>query len=133
MRVLITLLIMTAFPFSLWANQVVPRLSPFLASQSAAVSSIGNGFQPNKKRQKQLLEHFDLSSLEYVGSLRQQNKQWGLVQDEKGKVHTVHVGSYIGKYDGKILQINPQKMVLEQWLPKGRGNYQQEQVDMNLK
>lgn len=133
MRAFIIVLIACVLPVSVWANKAAPRLSPFMASQAASVSTVGNGYKPNSKRQKQLLEHFDLDHLQYVGLIRQSDKNWGLIQDEKGKVHTVHVGSYIGKHDGKIMRISRQKLVLEQWLPKGRGQYQQEQFEMNLK
>lgn len=129
LAVLVTSLV--CVPLWVSAGEVPQRHSPFVPMNSIQV--YGEGYQPEQNRQKQILERFDLSSLHYVGVIRQQDKKWGLVQDEAGKIHTIQVGSYLGKHEGKVIAIYKDKMTLEQWLPQSRGQFRKDQVEMSLK
>lgn len=120
------------FSLPLWAIESLVRQSPFVATRSVAVL-LSPGEGPTQNRQKELLEQFDLSHLSYVGLIQQGPKKWGLIQDEAGQVHSIHVGSYMGKSDGKVIAIQPEKIVLEQWLPQNQGQFQKESVELSLK
>ena len=73
-------------------------------------------------RNREELESFELDSLRMVGTLEDQNTQWGIVRDPNGTVHRVKVGNYMGTNIGKILNIFEDRIELREIIrnPEGR-------------
>ena len=73
-------------------------------------------------RNREELESFELDSLRMVGTLEDQNTQWGIVRDPGGTVHRVKVGNYMGTNIGKILNIFEDRIELREIIrnPDGR-------------
>jgi type IV pilus assembly protein PilP len=73
-------------------------------------------------RNREELESFELDSLRMVGTLEDQNTQWGIVRDPDGTVHRVKVGNYMGTNIGKILNIFEDRIELREIIrnPDGR-------------
>ena len=92
----------------------VPKAEP--------VKRADNGVHPDQHRRKEALEAYDLSSLQFVGTL-QQNTLWALIRAPDGVIHRVQVGNYLGKNNGKILSISDNKVILKEIVPDPQGGY----------
>jgi len=57
-------------------------------------------------RPKEVLEAFDISTLKLVGIYAIHGKRVAMLEDSQGIGHTVHVGNYMGKLNGKITAID---------------------------
>ncbi|MEK8089461.1 pilus assembly protein PilP [Thermithiobacillus plumbiphilus] len=67
---------------------------------------IAKGPRPNSNRVRQVLEEFDLGSLNLVGIVRDVKGQpWGLIKTPDGKVYRVTLGNYLGRNDGRVVEI----------------------------
>ncbi len=73
-------------------------------------------------RPKEPLEAFDLSSLRLVAIYAIHGQQVAMVEDNEGTGHTVRVGDYMGKYNGKVTAIDASGVhLLEEMInPKGK-------------
>jgi type IV pilus assembly protein PilP len=70
-------------------------------AQLQAISAV----KPDKNRPKEFLEQFTLDSLQMVGRLERGQGAWTLIRDPEGGVHRVTVGNYLGRHDGKIMEM----------------------------
>lgn len=100
-----------------------PFLAPSLQSMQAQQSQ-ESAVKPDLNRVKDALENFDLSELVYRGRVvATDGKVYGLVQLPDGFVQKVQVGEYMGKSDGKILEITPTQINLEEIVPDARMGF----------
>ena len=81
-----------------------------------------NGIQPDQNRRKEALETFELSELQFVGTL-EQDQIWALVRAPDGVIHRVQVGNYMGRNYGKIVSISESEIQLREIVPNGRGGF----------
>jgi type IV pilus assembly protein PilP len=58
-----------------------------------------------------------------VGTLKLAGQNYGLVQVKDGRVQRVLVGGYIGQNEGRISEITPSKITLNEIVPDGLGGY----------
>ncbi len=70
-------------------------------AQLQAVSAI----KPDPNRPKEFLEQFTFDSLRMVGTLERGDEAWTLIKDPEGGVHRVSVGNYLGRHNGKIIEM----------------------------
>lgn len=76
------------------------------------------GVKPDTARPKQPLEFYELAELVYRGKVVAPNgKEYALVQLPDGMVREVQVGEYMGKNFGRILEITPTQINLEEIVP----------------
>lgn len=94
--------------------------SPFVASLPAAS---GGGIRPDSHRNREFLEGVPLDTLKMVGTLRQANRTYGLIQTKDGLIHRVQPGNYVGQNDGKIQTITDSKITVVEIVPDGMGAY----------
>ena len=78
---------------------------------------------PDSTRPKQPLEAFPLDTLSMVGTLEQNEQQWGLIKDPQDIVHRVQVGHYMGESEGRITLIDESAIYLVEIVPDGIGGY----------
>lgn len=103
------------------------RRSPFVApslenlqAQQVQESAV----KPDVNRPREPLEEFDLAELVYRGRVTAPDgKEYGLVQLPSGFIEEVSVGEYMGKSDGKILEITPTQINLEEIVPDTRMGF----------
>jgi type IV pilus assembly protein PilP len=81
-----------------------------------------NGISPDRTRRKEALEAFELSELQFVGTLEQE-QIWALVRAPDGVIHRVQNGNYMGSNDGKIVSISETELTLKEIVPSGRGGF----------
>lgn len=88
---------------------------------------------PDPTRPKEPLEAYSLDELRMVGTLEQGQKRWALIIAPKGKVHQVQVGNYLGRNNGKIVEIMTTRLELTELVEEKPGEWQQRQASMALK
>lgn len=81
-----------------------------------------NGIHPDTNRRKEALEEFELSDIQFVGTL-EQDQVWALVRSPDGVIHRVQVGNYMGRNHGMILAISESELKLKEIVPNGRGGF----------
>ena len=84
--------------YEMFVYQVVAKRSPFDKPVSIypIYEQAQSALRPNLTREKQLLEAFDISVLNYVGSISNAQGIWGLVEVDGG-IYKVRVGDYVGR------------------------------------
>lgn len=101
--------------------------SPFMPPSLLAIESQEPqefGVKPDLDRTQEPLEMFDLTELIYRGSVIAPDGQvYGLVQLPNGFVQDVKVGEYVGKNEGRILEITPTRINLQEIVPDARVGF----------
>jgi Tfp pilus assembly protein PilP len=79
--------------------------------------------KPLKHRQDKTTKaiHVSLDTLHYVGLIADTTKTWALIIQPDGQVLTVMTGEYLGKECGKIMQITPDTLELQQVVRTNHG------------
>jgi hypothetical protein len=62
-----------------------------------------------------------LDCLAYVGSIGQAGAEQVLIRDDRGEVHRLRVGDYMGENSGVIRKIDADAIYIEQVLPDGNA------------
>ncbi len=111
--------------------------SPFRAieknTDEAGLNDSGaGGIRPDIDRRKEELEAFSLDTLRMIGTLKDQQGLWGLIQDKGGTVHSVRVGNYMGQNYGKIIRILDDKIELMEIVPDKPGTWREQQATLAL-
>ena len=118
-------------PYESYVYNASNLRSPFVPSAPAR-SDVANAVRPDVKRPREFLEQFPLDSLRMVGTLRQQGREYGLVQGKDGLVHRVLPGNHIGQNDGRITGISSTKISVIQIVPDGLGGYIENPASLTL-
>lgn len=85
-----------------------------------------------KHRNREELEQFELDSLRMVGTMEDDNDNWGIVRDPDGVVHRVKVGNYMGRNIGKIVNIFEDRIVLREIVKNNQGRWEERQASIAL-
>lgn len=101
--------------------------SPFLPLSlinMQAKSEEASGVRPDLEREREPLEAYELAELIYRGIVvAPDGKEYGLVQMPNGVVRDVRVGEYMGKNHGRVLEITPTQINLEEIVPDSRVGF----------
>ena len=113
------------------------ELEPELESQlQALVDGCDESIRPDSSRRKEDLERYSLDSMEMVGVVNNNTKQWGLVRMTAGpaqnNVFHVKVGNYLGINHGQIMKIDEQQIEITTLVPDSKGCWEQRTVYMAL-
>ncbi|MCK5497805.1 MAG: pilus assembly protein PilP [Gammaproteobacteria bacterium] len=85
-----------------------------------------------KHRNKEELEQFELDSLRMVGTLENEEFQWGIIQDPGGVVHRIRVGNYMGRNTGKILNVFEDRIEIREIVRNSQGRWEERQAAIAL-
>ena len=105
------------------------RRSPFKPMQVEKKSQIN---APNLNRQKGPLEAFPLDALKFVGTLKEGQELWALMQEPGGLITRVKIGDYLGKNYGELLSIQDKVIKIEETI-QVEGRWEKKIVIMNLR
>ena len=83
-------------------------------------------------RNKEELEQFELDSLRMVGTMDNEDNQWGIIQDPEGSVHRIRVGNYLGRNTGKILNVFEDRIELREIVRNSQGRWEERQAAIAL-
>jgi type IV pilus assembly protein PilP len=115
-------------PYETYTYESSNARSPFMPGGSG-----GNaGPRPDSRRNREFLEQFSLDTLRMVGTLRLQDRTYGLIKTKDGLVHRVQVGAYVGQAEGKITEISPSRISVVELVPDGVGGYMERAAALAL-
>lgn len=86
----------------------------------------------DENRAPEFLESYPLDSLKMVGTVRQNNELWALIQIPTGAIHRVHQGNYLGLNRGKITKIEEAKIDLLEVVENGSGGLKEQENSIAL-
>ncbi len=117
-------------PYETYAYAAADMRSPFMPGGSGAGSAAG--LRPDTRRNREFLEQFSLDTLRMVGTLRLNDRTYGLVKTKDGLVHRVLPGNYMGQADGKVTEVTPSKISVVEVVPDGLGGYMERPAQLAL-
>ncbi|MDO5651654.1 MAG: pilus assembly protein PilP [Moraxella sp.] len=101
-----------------------PFVPTSLVSMQAAQAAQSSGVRPDTTRERYELEDYDLAQLVYRGKVvAPDGQEYGLVQLPDGSVRDVQVGEYMGKSDGRIVEITSTQINLIEIIPDSRVGF----------
>lgn len=109
-------------PYESYTYNASTLRSPFVPSAPAR-SDVANAVRPDVKRAREFLEQFPLDTMQMVGTLQLQGKNYGLVQGKDGLVHRVLPGNFMGQNDGRVVGVSSTKISIIEIVPDGLGGY----------
>lgn len=109
--------------FTYAAHQLRSPFAPPMSAEQMMLSS-GKKVEPDLNRPQEYLERFNLEVLRFRGTLQRPNgPTFALIEDGNGGVQRVKVGNYLGKNQGRIVEINPTQISLVEVVPDGRDGW----------
>jgi type IV pilus assembly protein PilP len=109
-------------PYEAFTYSAATMRSPFVPSAPVR-NEMANAVRPDVKRPREFLEQFPLDTMQMVGTLQLQGRNYGLVQGKDGLVHRVLPGNFMGQNDGRIVGISSSKISIIEIVPDGLGGY----------
>lgn len=94
---------------------------PFSTAWGAASDS--SGLRPDPNRRKETLEQYPLDSLKMVGTIGTGASLVGLVMGPDKVTYRVSPGAYLGQSDGRITDIQQDRIDLVELVPDGAGGW----------
>ncbi len=119
-------------PYEAFKYDATSERSPFVPSVSAK-SNLATTARPDAQRPREFLEQFPLDTLQMVGTLQLQGKNFALLQGKDGLVHRVQVGSHLGQSEGRVTSITNNKVSVIELVPDGLGGYIERPAALSLK
>ncbi len=109
--------------FTYAAHQLRSPFAPPVSAEQLLLSS-GKKVEPDLSRPQEYLERFNLEALRLRGTLqRPGGPLFALIEDSNGGVQRVKVGNYLGKNQGRIVEITPSQISLVEIVPDGRDGW----------
>jgi len=109
--------------FTYAAHQLRSPFAPPLSAEQLVQSS-GKMVEPDLTRPQEYLERFNLEALRLRGTLQKPGGPlFALIEDSNGSVQRVKVGNYIGKNQGRVVEISPSQIAIVEIVPDGRDGW----------
>lgn len=109
--------------FTYAAHQLRSPFAPPVSAEQLLLNS-GKKVEPDLNRPQEYLERFNLEALRFRGTLQRPNGPlFALVEDSNGGVQRVKVGNYLGKNQGKIVEIAATQISIVEIVPDGRDGW----------
>jgi type IV pilus assembly protein PilP len=105
------------------AHQLRSPFAPPVAAEQQ-VSDKGKAVEPDLNRPQEYLERFSLEALRFKGTLQKpEGPLFAIIEDGNGSSQRVKVGNYLGKNQGKIVDITPTQVSIVEIVPDGRDGW----------
>ncbi|EGU29672.1 fimbrial assembly protein [Vibrio ichthyoenteri ATCC 700023] len=109
--------------------------SPF--SLPAAVNDAGSlvtkdCWQPQQRNGQGTLERYPLNHLNVKGVMSRANRHTALLQVPSGQVVSVEEGHFVGLNQGRVTQVTPEYVQIEETLPDGLGCWKRRDIKITL-
>ncbi len=116
-----------------FAYEAAGRRDPFDASKlSTELSDPDLVLRPDAGRAREVLEAFQLDSLQMVGSLRRGKKAVAIVQAER-QLHQVRVGDHLGQDYGEVTAISEDAIAIAERVQDNQGKWQMRETQLALR
>jgi len=109
-------------PFASYLARITPRGNNTLMENKVRLSS----------REREPLEHFDLTSLKLVAILSMGGERVAMVEDAASKGYIIRRGNRLGKHNGKIEKITGDTIFLVEQVLDPAGDIIDRQVTLTL-
>lgn len=104
------------------------RRSPFEPTSQKKETDVN---APDKNRPKQPLEEYPLDSLKFVGTLKQGNDVWALIQPPNIGIIPVQIGDFMGQNYGRIVLIKNDSLELME-TTQSSGRWEKHKITIEL-
>lgn len=116
-----------------FAYEAAGRRDPFDASKlSTELSDPDLVLRPDAGRSRDVLEAFQLDSLQMVGSLRRAGKAVAVVQADH-QLHQVRVGDHLGQDYGEVTAISEDAIAIAERVQDSQGKWQLRETQLVLR
>ena len=82
-----------------------------------------NNISPNLKRTREELENYTIDSLTMAGVLHNDGERWAIIRSPDNTIYRVRKGNYIGKNNGRILEIDETRIKIKEIVSDGLGGW----------
>ncbi|MEM9304660.1 MAG: pilus assembly protein PilP [Pseudomonadota bacterium] len=98
------------------------------------IAAIAAGPRPDFNRRKEVLEGFELDSLEMVGTYFSEESErfFGLVEDPDGLLHRVAAENYLGRNHGRIVAVFDDRIEVIELVADGAGGWSERDAALVL-
>lgn len=99
--------------------------SPFVPTSIANEMRVmaGKRVYPNRSRAMQPLENYALEELLVKGTMRKAGRMVALIRTPDGQIEMVGYGYYMGRNQGRVVGITPDRISLIEIVPDGQNGY----------
>ena len=110
----------------------VPQAGFALSEAERRQQERSSELAPDPNRRKEPLEQYPLDSLDMVGTLSRDARQWGLVRAPDGTIHQVLPGNHMGQNYGRITSVGADRIRLVEIVPDGQGGWMERDAALGL-
>lgn len=114
-------------PYESFSYSAASLRSPFeppVEVKPLVAGSSGKEVKPDPHRVKEFLEGFSFDALRMVGTItRDDGILWALVNDDQGGIHRVKIGNYLGRNDGRIIEVSETAVNVIEIVVDGKGGW----------
>ncbi len=100
-------------------------------TEEAGAGAVTVSRRCDDKRPREFLESFDLFSIKIVGIIKAADFMI-LVETQTGNGYTVKKGMYMGRHCGKVVEITPDFIVVEEKYIRPRGDFKRKKSEIKL-
>ena len=119
-------------PFVFRPHQARDPFEPDAFLQQPEEVRVETGIRPDTLRPREELEGYELDALRMVGTVRQSDVIWGLVETKEGAIHRVREGNYIGRNYGKIVDIADNRIELVEIVADSTGAWRERKGSLTM-
>ena len=106
--------------------------SPFFRSKMPGAQVALGDVHPEFDRPKEALEHFPLDALKMVGTLERREQRWAIILDASGHIYRATQGSYIGKHNGKIVNVSEDSIDVVELIPDASQGWRERKARLGF-
>lgn len=118
--------------FDKFAYQAHALRDPFAPLHRGPVGAAVEGPKPDSNRPREPLEEFALDSLKMVGTIGVGGRMVALVMDANKVTHRVGAGERMGQREGRVIAVEPSRLLLIELVPNATGGWEETQTVVNL-
>ncbi|MDJ0656912.1 MAG: pilus assembly protein PilP [Xanthomonadales bacterium] len=108
-------------------------IEDLIAGPAVAETAEGiEGPKPDFNRRREVLENFELDSLEMVGTFFIDQQLFGLIEDPDGLIHRIREDNYLGRNYGRVIAVFDDRVQLVELVPNGAGAWMERRAEIAL-
>jgi len=123
-------------PFNHYEYSAFDLRSPFSLPKPEVIQQkiqqMSGCISPDPRRRKQPLEKFALGDITMRGTLGDDGILWALVEASDFTLHRVAIGSYMGLFNGHIIEVNAKSVKLVELTPDGAGCWVERETEIKI-
>lgn len=108
------------------------RIDPFLPLIQEKVEEPQSAVDDNPQRILTPLEKIELGQIRLVAVVTMENKRIAMVEEATGKGYEVIIGTYIGRNQGKVSEINDNSIIVTELVKDFRGKLKEQTQEIKL-